>query len=99
MLRVSQQRIGKFRIPLGRVHHSESNAGQHFFRQSNLRLGPILAASIHSLLRGGAKIGPGTKSFTPVLLLPELLLCQSKPIAFLLCSRCGPHRRCLSSLR
>ena len=79
--------MGKFRLP----HRTGASAcGSTFFRQSNLRLGPILAASIHSLLRGGAKIGPGTKSFTPVLLLPELLLCQSKLIAFLLFSLPSP---------
>jgi len=37
----------------------------------NLRSGPILAVSIHSLLRGCAKIGPDTKSLVPVLLRPD----------------------------
>ena len=37
----------------------------------NLRSGPILAASIYSLLRGRAKIGPDTKSLTLLLLRPD----------------------------
>ena len=32
---------------------------------------PNLAASIHSLLRGRAQIGPDTESLTPVLLWPD----------------------------